>query len=763
MKRYEIMITGIVQGVGFRPFIYKSAMKYKITGFVKNTIDGVLIQAQGKEVDLNDFISYIKNNPPVSSKIKTFNLKQVPLKEEEEFKILKSDGIYRYKPEIIPDIAICNKCLSEIVDKKNRRYFYPFTNCVDCGPRFTIIRNLPYDRENTSMKEFEMCPECKTEYNNSEDRRFHAQTNCCEICGPQVFLADSSGKRILTGSDAIKRLAKLLVEDKIVAIKGIGGFHLACNAFSATSVKNLRKRKNREEKPFALMAKDLETVKKFCFVSEEEKKYLVSPPAPIVLLKKKEKLRIFEEIAPRNNCLGIMLPYSGIHRLIFESEPSLKLLVMTSGNYSEQPICTDNKQALKMLSGIADFFLFHDREIVTGCDDSVMKVLSDNTMMFIRRSRGFAPESVVLPFISKKKILACGGNMKNTFSLISDNTLYVSHHTGDLDSRSAFDFYVSSIERYMKILKIKPEIIAYDAHPEYSSTHLALSNDFFPEAIKIPVYHHHAHICACMLENGLKNKKVIGIAFDGTGYGKDGTLWGSEFLLCDYSDFERKAHLRPFKLPGTEQAIKQIWRIAVSSLMDVYGKDYNKKLTFLKKLKKEELEIVEKMIENNLNCAYSTGMGRLFDAVSCMCGLRNFINYEGQAAAELESIIEENSSDTPYRFDITEESGKYVIDWRIMIKEIVNDILKNVSSNRISHRFHLTVVKMIYEITELLSRETKIKDVVISGGTFQNVFLTMKVKEILGKNGFKVYSHKVLPPNDGCVSAGQAAVASHLQ
>ncbi|MCM8815373.1 MAG: carbamoyltransferase HypF, partial [Candidatus Omnitrophica bacterium] len=413
MKRVQLVIRGIVQGVGFRPFVYRTASKYSISGFVKNTMDGVVIEAQGKKKDVENFVSEIRNSPPSRARIKDVFIRPISLKKEAQFVILGSNGQKGQKLEITPDIAICHKCLTEILDKKNRRYFYPFTNCLDCGPRFTIIEGLPYDRDNTSMKEFIMCPLCQREYYSAVDRRFHAQTNCCEKCGPSVFLTDSEGRYISKGADAIKLVAGLLTGEKIVAIKGIGGFHLACNAFSIRAVRSLRRRKNREEKPFALMAKNLAVVRKYCFVSEAEENFLISPFAPIVLLKKREDSHAFEDIAPKNRYLGIMLPYSGLHHLIFESGPDLQLIVMTSGNYSEQPICTDNEQALNILSDVADFFLLHNRKIVSGCDDSVMRVLPDDMILMIRRSRGFAPESINLPFSVKKNILGCGANIKN--------------------------------------------------------------------------------------------------------------------------------------------------------------------------------------------------------------------------------------------------------------------------------------------------------------------------------------------------------------
>lgn len=761
MKRVRILINGIVQGVGFRPFVYRLAEKYRICGFVKNTIDGVLIEAQGKSDDVENFVSRIQKSPPSNAKIKKFILMPVSTKRENSFVIMKSNGRYREKPELPPDIAICDECLKEILDEKNRRFAYPFTNCVNCGPRFTIIKNLPYDRENTSMDKFQMCKHCQQEYENPENRRFHAQTNCCAVCGPQVFLVDRGGNEISRGTPAIKQTAKLLMDGKIVALKGIGGFHLACNAFLIEAVRTLRQRKNREEKPFALMARNLEVAEKYCYISEVEKEFILSSSAPIVLLKKKKRLKSFEEISLRNDYLGIMLPYTPLHHLIFTFEPGIELLVMTSGNYSEQPICTDNQQALSVLHGIADFFLFHDREIVSGCDDSVMRVLPDRKVMVIRRSRGIAPESIILPFISKREILGCGGNMKNTFSLVKDANLYISHHIGDIDSPVAFDNYTAAIKRYIEVLKIKPDIVAYDAHPEYASTMLALSQDFFGNATRIPVYHHHAHVCACMVENNLENTKVIGVAFDGTGYGKDDTLWGSEFLVCDYSKFERVAHLMPVRLPGGEQSIKNIWRIAVAYIMCAFGPDYDREsFKFLKEVDPEQLSVVEKMIITGINSPYSSGMGRLFDAVSCICSLRTKISYEGQAASELEYILKEDVQDKPYEFDVVEREGRFIIDHRVVIKGIVNDIMGGKDTGRISHRFHLTVVEIVNHVCNLIRRKTGIQKVVLSGGSFQNVFLSVKIRNKLERNGFTVYSHSMIPPNDGCVSVGQCAVAS---
>ncbi|MGC8804504.1 MAG: carbamoyltransferase HypF, partial [Candidatus Ratteibacteria bacterium] len=730
---------GIVQGVGFRPFVYRVARKYDISGFVKNAMDGVIIEAEGKTENVNGFLKEIQEQPPVNARIKSVFVKNISVKKSKSFTISKSNGHLKEKIEMPPDIAICSDCRKEIIDSKNRRYWYPFTNCVNCGPRFTIIKKLPFDRGNTSMDSFRMCKECRAEYVNVQDRRFHAQTNCCEKCGPQVFLTDCYGRRISKGKNAFEKTGALLLKDHIVAIKGIGGFHLACNALSTTAVKNLRTRKGREEKPFALMARDIETIEKYCRISATEIDYLISSSAPIVLLRKKGHQYWFDHVAPGNNYLGVMLPYSGIHQLIFESSPDIKLLVMTSGNISEEPICIDNEEAIRRLFSVADYFLFHDREISSGCDDSVMRVFPDHNTLMIRRSRGFAPESMFLPFTTRKQILSCGADNKNIFGLACKNHLYLSHHIGDLENVLSFESYRKTIEKYLRILRIKPDLVAYDAHPEYFSSFFAMSDEFIKNAKKIPVFHHHAHVCSCMIENSLPDKPVLGLAFDGTGYGVDGTLWGSEFLLCDYKHFRRLAHLKNVKLPGGEKAIRQIWRIALSFLMDAFDGEIPQ--GFFKGIESERLSLVCSMIKRGINSPYACGLGRIFDAVSALCGLRNEVNYEGQAAVELESIMTEEENNTSYDFDIIFESEEIIVDHKKIIRGIVEDILQNTPVGRISYRFHLTVVQFTVDICRLLREKTHVSDVVLSGGSFQNVFLYTNIKKMLEKDGFKVYSH----------------------
>ncbi|HOJ31387.1 MAG TPA: carbamoyltransferase HypF [bacterium] len=760
MKRIEIIITGVVQGVGFRPFVYRVARKHNIRGFVKNTIAGLIIEAEGKIENVENFLKEIKEGPPVSARIKSVYVRNISVKNSKNFLITKSNGDLIEKPEIPPDIAICPQCRNEIIDSKNRRFWYPFTNCVDCGPRFTIIDKLPYDRENTTMRSFKMCKECLEEYKNPENRRFHAQTNCCEKCGPQVFLTDRHGRRICESRNAIEQAGYFLLNAKIVAVKGIGGFHLACDAVSITAVKNLRTRKGREEKPFALMARDIETIRKYCELSDTEIDYLVSPAAPIILLKKKGQKRWFDYVAPGNKYLGVMLPYSGIHQLIFESNPDIELLVMTSGNISEEPICIDNEEAIKRLSGIADYFLFHDRTISSGCDDSVMRIFPDRNVLITRRSRGYAPESMMLPFTAKKQILACGADNKNVFGLVSKNNLYLSHHIGDLEHVLNFESYRRAIEKYVSILKIKPDLVVYDAHPEYFSSSLAMSDEFFKEAKKIPIFHHHAHVCSSMIENHLPDKPVLGLAFDGTGYGADGTLWGSEFLLSDYKHFQRLAHLKYVRLPGGERAIKQIWRIAVSYLVDAFDGEIPAK--FFKNIDANKVSFISDMIKKGINSPYACGLGRIFDAVSCLCGIRNEANYEGQAAIELEAMLTEGRNDTPvsYDFDITRESGQIVIDHKKIIRGVVDDLLGGKDAGSVSYKFHLTVVKFTVDVCHLLREQTHISDVVFSGGSFQNVFLYTNIKRMLEKDGFKVYSHKIIPTNDGGIAAGQCAIAN---
>ena len=792
-KRVRLKISGRVQGVGFRPTVYKYAIERNLNGFVRNTTEGVLIEVEGDSETLKNFISVIRTFPPEQSKIKNISVSTVLFKNEKEFKILKSKPLsevkvehygqssqhrsLRHPPqfargerrwvEISPDIATCTKCFEELFNPEDRRYLYPFINCINCGPRFTIIENIPYDRKNTTMNKFTMCDICRKEYENPLNRRFHTQPDCCFDCGPAVKLVNGNSETEGENIDGIKKTVELLERGKIVAIKGLGGFHLSCDAKNEKAIKKLRKRKNREAKPFALMAKDIETMKKFCRISFEEETLLTSFISPVVLLEKNNS-SLPEEIAPANKYLGFMLPYTPLHHLIFKLVKNLEVLVMTSGNFSEEPIIYENEIVFKKLGKIADYFLVHDRDIHTGCDDSVVRVLPcANSVMSVRRSRGYAPSPVEVSFSSSKTVLACGANQKNTFAIGKGNKIFLSQHIGDLENFEALSFYTQNIEHFKNLFDIQPEVIAYDMHPEYLSTKYAkevLISD--TSLIGMPVQHHHAHICSCMADNGLSNRKVIGVAFDGTGYGTDGNIWGAEFLVADYKDFERVAHLKYIPLPGGEQAIKEVWRIGASYLYDTFEKDFlNLGIDFVKSMDLKKWAVLEKMIEANLNCPFDSSMGRLFDAVSSICGIRNVADYEGQAAIELEMKIKSGQrtkgAGQSYEYGIEKKEGIYIINPDSIIKGVVEDLQREIPVPSISEKFHNTIIEMIVEVCKKIKKDMKLNKVALSGGVFQNVFLLTGAKEKLEKEGFKVYIHRQVPPNDGGISLGQAAILAH--
>ena len=757
-ERYKIEVKGRVQGVGFRPTIFRYANEFNLAGYVCNTSEGVLIEVEGQKESIERFIKKIKNSPPPRAKIKEIDIEKIEIKGEDEFKIIKSKSNLKIEVEVSPDIATCNDCLKELFNKNDRRYLFPFINCTNCGPRFTIIKNIPYDRKNTTMEEFVMCDECKEEYENIYSRRFHAQPNCCFKCGPEVKLIDNKGEKISENINGIKEVAKLLQEGKIVGIKGIGGYHIACNALNEKSIKILRERKKRYEKPFALMARDIEVIRKYCYMDEIEEKILKSWEAPIVLLKKKNNV-LPELIAPINKYLGFFLPYTPIHHLLFHFNRNLNILIMTSGNFSEEPIIYEDGFAFERLKSICDFFLTHNRKIYINCDDSVLRIFNKK-IYFIRRSRGYVPSPIEVPYSSEKIIFAAGGDLKNTFAFVKNDNVYLSQHIGDLENYSSIESYKKSIEIFKNILEIEPQIIVYDMHPEYFSS--KISKEIFKDLKKIEVQHHHSHITSCMAENKLKNEKVIGVAFDGTGYGLDGRIWGGEFIICDYRNFERVAHLKYMPLLG-EISIKEVWRIGAAYLYKIFGDEFlNLDIEFVRKIDEKKWEIMKSQIENNINLFLNSSMGRLFDAVSSICGIRDKITYEGQASIELEMNIEKDERREHYNYEIKKENNIYIIDPEMILREIVKDIENKVSTGIISFKFHITISEIINHICKILREERKINKVCLSGGVFQNVFLLNETLKLLNKNKFEVLIHEKVPPNDGGISLGQAIIGAFL-
>ena len=751
--RENIIIKGIVQGVGFRPFIHKLVQNYNLSGWVLNSNQGVEMDVEGKTEELNNFISDIKDKLPPLARIENIEVNQLPLIGYKGFSIKKS--ITKEENGFVlvsPDISICEDCLQELFDPRNQRFRYPFINCTNCGPRFTIIKDIPYDRGKTTMRVFEMCPQCQSEYENIEDRRYHAQPNACADCGPQVSLYQN--KRKLESVGPIEKAVKLLKEGKIGAIKGLGGFHLACDATNNKAVAKLRRLKNREAKPFAIMSFNLEKIKKYCKLGKKEEEWLINRARPIVLLKKKEDSLISSLVAPRNNYLGVMLPYTPLHYLLLKD--NFTALIMTSGNIADQPIIGDNQEALEKLDRIADFFLLYNRDIFNRCDDSVLKIInSDN--MFFRRSRGYVPYPIILDF-KLKEVLALGGELKNTISFSKENYVFLSQYLGDLKSVETLSFLKKSIASLKKMFRINPEIIACDFHPDYLSTQYAEEIGAKKGLKVVKVQHHHAHIVSCMAENNIK-EKVIGVAYDGTGYGDDGKIWGGEFLLCDLKEYLRVGHLKYYPLPGGDKAIMEPWRIAYSYLYSIYGSKAKKiDIDFNCRMDYDKLSIIEKMIDKNINSPLTSSCGRLFDAASSLIGIRDEISYEGQAAMELESFCASGVKER-YNFCICKEGDEFIIDPQKIFIDIIKDLKEGIDKKVMAAKFHNTVAEFTLNLCGKIKKSTGINKIALSGGVFQNKYLTEKVVSLLEDKGFKVYIQRKVPPNDGGISLGQAVVA----
>lgn len=751
--RKNILIKGIVQGVGFRPFIHKLVKNYNLSGWVLNSNQGVEIEVEGKTEEINSFVNAIKEKLPPLAKIEKIEVSQLPLVGYKEFSIKKS--IVKEEDSFVlvsPDISICEDCLQELFEPHNRRFRYPFINCTNCGPRFTIIKDIPYDRKKTTMDNFKMCSLCQNEYDDIEDRRYHAQPNACADCGPQVSLYQN--KRKIEGIDPLEKAVKLLKEGKIGAIKGLGGFHLACDATNNKAVARLRRLKNREAKPFALMFFSLEKITQYCKVGDKEKEWLVDRARPIVLLKKREDSVISTSVAPGNNYLGVMLPYTPLHYLLLKD--NFTALIMTSGNITDQPIIADNLEALDKLDGIVDFFLTYDRDIFNRCDDSVVKIINDDNVFF-RRSRGYVPHPIILDF-KLKEVLALGGELKSTIGFSKENYIFLSQYLGDLKSVETLEFFKESITSFKKMFKAKPEIIACDLHPDYLSTQYAEEMKVKKGFKIVKVQHHHAHIVSCMAENNVK-EKVIGVAYDGTGYGDDGNVWGGEFLLCDLKKYSRAGHLKYCPLPGGDKAIVEPWRMTYSYLYSIYGpKAKTLDIDFNQRMDCNSLSIIEKMIDKNINSPLTSSCGRLFDAISSLIGIKDEISYEGQAAMELESFCSSGITEG-YKFRTYKEEEKFIIDPQEIFINIIKDLKKGLDKKIIAAKFHNTVAEFTVDLCGKIRENTGINGIALSGGVFQNKYLTEKVIFSLEDKGFKVYIQRKVPPNDGGISLGQAVVA----
>ncbi len=840
MQGLRVHITGIVQGVGFRPFVYNLATRLNLKGWVNNTSAGVDIHIEGGEAELNSFMEKLSSEKPPLAVMDEITVREVPLESFTTFDIQHSTPIEGAFQPISPDVAICDDCLRELFDPADRRYRYPFINCTNCGPRFTIIKDIPYDRPKTTMAGFALCPDCEREYKDPRDRRFHAQPVACPVCGPHVWLelnprSDDSAKRpervsrppttkVVTTwekEDALQGVRRLLAEGKIIAIKGLGGFHLACDATNIESVTELRRRKLRVDKPFALMMPDIETIERHCFVSDTERKLLTSAARPIVLLKRKPESNIVEEVAPKQDWLGVMLPYTPLHYLLLEKSQfgsSLRggrtsrrsnllgvergllreerprndgvvegaesnggslnfpdALVMTSGNLSEEPIATDNEEARERLSQLADAFLFHDRDIHIRCDDSVVRVFPStfnpstrlragvqHSTFPIRRSRGYSPFPVKLPF-EVPHILATGSELKNTFCITNKNYAFLSHHIGDMENYETLQSFEQGVEHFERLFRVKPVVIAHDLHPNYLATRYTQQRAERDNLPTIAIQHHHAHIAACMAEHGLDGSRpVIGLAFDGTGYGEDGAIWGGEILVADYLGYQRVGQLEYFPLPGGDASIKKPARTALALLWSL-GLDWDERLESVKEFCADDRTLLRTQLEKRINTPMTSSMGRLFDAAAALAGVRQSVNYEAQAAIEFEAFAD------------SAEAGKYPFAWnqakaspersrrievRSGIEALVADTLAGVPIQKISARFHNGLAEVCRAACVEMREKFNVNEVALSGGVWQNITLLRCTLPLLENEGFEVYIHQEVPTNDGGLSLGQAVIAA---
>ena len=824
-----IHITGIVQGVGFRPFVYNLATGLGLSGWVLNSSAGVEIEVVGPAPVLGEFTERLKTEAPPLSHIEQVAVTEIAVSDVQTpddggFTIRHSEAREGEFQPISPDVAICEDCLRELFDPDDRRYRYPFINCTNCGPRFTIIRDIPYDRPKTTMAPFVMCPDCQAEYDDPTNRRFHAQPNACPVCGPRVWFQTSNLQSpISSEEEAIRAAREMLRDGNVVAIKGLGGFHLACDATNDEAAARLRERKGRVDKPFALMAFDLETVEQFCYVNDDERALLTSRERPILLLRERAESFISPLVAPGNRYIGVMLPYTPLHYLLLEPATSDRTLdvghrtfppalVMTSGNYSEEPIATDNDEALERLSDLADAFLLHDRDIHARCDDSVTRVFAGAELP-VRRSRGYTPYPVHLPF-EVKQVLAVGAELKNTFCLTRDRYAFLSQHIGDMENYETLRFFEQMVEQLARTFRVQPQVIACDMHPGYLATRW--TNRRISESATqrlVQVQHHHAHIAACMAENRLTGERpVIGVAFDGTGYGTDGAIWGGEFLVADYGSFRRVAHLKYAPLPGGDGAIRRPYRIALAHLWAA-GVPWDEDLPSVAAASVAEHKVLARQLERGLNTVPTSSIGRLFDGVSALAGVRQEINYEAQAAIELENLAQPDEA-AAYPFDLAfpqspipnlrsltwtgqnqmgflnrqdaknakkkqgkalrplrlggefscrmykNFTGKVLIDPAPCIRSVVADVRAGAPAGVIASRFHNGLATMVRDVCLRLREETGLNEVALSGGVFQNVTLLSKTVPLLEEVGFTVYTHRLVPPNDACISLGQAVVAS---
>ena len=747
----RIHINGIVQGVGFRPFVYGLADRFSLNGWVRNTSAGVDVELDGPPEALHSFIESLNLEAPPLARIDDVLVEDRDPDGFTAFKIIHSEAVPGAFQPISPDMSVCSDCLSELFDKQDRRFRYPFINCTNCGPRFTIIQDIPYDRPYTTMAPFEMCSECAAEYEDPLDRRFHAQPVACPTCGPQIWL-EQSGEKLCEREEALQSARRLLSKGKVIAIKGLGGFHLACDATSPESVRMLRDKKLRVDKPFALMMPDIEAVQLHCELNEAERHLLLSQERPIVILKRRAGSSVAREVAPNQDTIAVMLPYTPLHALLLERSSDFpEALVMTSGNISEEPIAIGNAEARDRLTQLADAFLMHDREIQTRCDDPVIRAF-EGEIYPLRRSRGYAPIPVHLP-VEIAPILATGGELKNTFCVTRGSYAFLSHHIGDMENYETLRSFEEGIEHFERLFRVQPESIAYDLHPDYMATRYAVERAARKDVPAIGVQHHHAHVAACMAEHGFTgDAPVTGVAFDGTGYGDDGAIWGGEFLLADYESYERLFHLRYFNLPGGDSAIRQPWRIALSLLAQA-GMDWDDDLLPVQAVSEKTLGVVRKQLDLGLNAPRTSSMGRLFDGIASLAGVRHEVNYEAQAAIELEAIVDPQEQQC-YEFGLEDS----IIDQAPVVRSVVADLRRGVAPQKIAARYHNAVAQMIAEVSDRIRSHSDVTTVMLSGGVMQNMVLLKKTLHLLRHAGFEVYVHRQVPANDGGLALGQAII-----
>ncbi len=752
LSHRKILVSGIVQGVGFRPFCARLAERLGLAGSVRNTSGGVEIELTGEPEILDSFFQSLSaENPPASVITSAVVLENRPASDpgEKTFRILGSKKEEDQSVLIPPDLAVCDDCTAEMRDPSDRRYRYPFINCTNCGPRYTIIRDLPYDRPKTAMAPFPMCPSCSREYHDSSDRRFHAQPNACFDCGPSVWLTDSWGTVLCRGDEAVGKCSALLDEGRIIAVKGIGGFHIACTPFSDEVVARLRQRKGRKDKPFAVMASSIEEAERMAHIPASARELMLSPRKPIVLCCRRAEYPLSDLVAPGQKTVGILLPYSPLHHLILEEK---KALIMTSANFSDEPIVSSNEKALSVLSGIADFFLLHDREIYMAIDDSVAAPLG-RSYFLLRRARGYIPAPMAL-HADSPVIFGAGAEMKSSFCVSKGDLLFPGQYLGDMKQRETAVYYGRAMKHFLTLYELTPEYLVHDLHPQFLSTATALGNLPGFRGEKLAVQHHHAHLAACLLENGVRGP-AIGAIFDGTGYGEDGTVWGGEFLVGDFSGFSRRGHFLPSRLPGGDASVAEPWRYGLSLLVETLGEETARQLG--EKLWPGRKDMIPMILSVLRFSPVTTSCGRFFDGVAALLGLMERITFDGQAAMALEGIAEGGQLSAP--FTVERREGRFILDWKPAVRWVA-DNMGTMRKEIIAGAVHTGLALGVAEICGCLAEETGIRDVALSGGVWQNRRLTATVRKLLGEKGLNSLLHRLVPPNDECVSVGQVAIGA---